>query len=51
MKSLEPEIAASEAVGFFLVLCTALLFWIVWVGSFLDKITAVQIAARLFWNG
>jgi hypothetical protein len=50
-ESLEPEITASEAAGIFLVLCTALLLWIVWVSSFLDKLTALQIAARLFWNG
>ena len=49
--SLEPEITASEAVGVFLVLCTALLLWIVLAGSFLDKVTALQIGARLFWNG
>ena len=50
-ESLEPEITASEAAGVFLVLCTALLLWIVWVSSFLDKLTALQIGARLFWNG
>ena len=48
--SLEPEITGSEAAGIFLVLCTALLLWIVWVGGFLDKLTALQIGARLFWN-
>jgi hypothetical protein len=50
-ESLEPEITESEAVGTFLVLCTALLLWIVCAGSFLDNLAAVQIGAHLFWNG